>query len=113
MTITDNIYAVDFSKAEGYAWGRQDAAHDALPPEDFEGRIAATDTEKSAEFAQAFAQHRRAFREERIGMATNLRSAYEKWLRGDTLPTTREYERALDRVAPEMTDSYGHRINPV
>ena len=90
-----------FALAEGYAWARQDAAASALPPSDVDGRVAACDTEAATRFATAFKAHRRAFIDEKIGMAFNVAVAYDKWLRdGASLPTTREESRALLSQAP-------------
>lgn len=103
----------DAARAEGYAWGRQDAARDALPDDDIAGRVAARDSDAARRFGEAYASHREAYRADRIGMAHSVASAYDIFVRGETLPTTAEYAAALRRAAPELSDSFGHRINPV
>lgn len=108
MTKGENITdARHFALAEGYAWGRQDERVIGA------GVGVERDTEAATAFAVAFMAHRRAFLDGKLGMAHNVASAYDMFVRGETLPTTAEYAAALRRAAPELSDSFGHRINPV
>lgn len=88
--IRDAADARFFALAEGYAWGRQDGIANALWLSDVDGRLAARDTDAATRFATAFMAHRRAFADEKIGMAFNVALAYDKWLKDEnSLPTSR------------------------
>jgi hypothetical protein len=137
MTATqaeDILIARHYALAQGYAWGRQDATVLALDVGDVRGRVSARDTDAATRFATAFTAHYAAYRAERIGMMHNMESAYDMFVRDVPLPGTlhiasgeatqrpwqadceycQRYSRACGRHdAPKLSDSFGHRINPV
>lgn len=66
--------------ARTYAWARQDATGD---PAD-------RDTDRADVFARKFAEKWQAYRDEKTGHMTNLRDAYDNWLRDGTIFLDRE-----------------------
>lgn len=84
-----------FALAEGYAWGRQDErVHSA-------GAGYERDTAAATAFAQAFAAHRDAFLAGKLGMAYNVGTAYDMFVRGEALPTDNPPKRLGDMSPAE------------
>lgn len=66
---------IAYNQALTYVWGRQDG----------DGSTEARDTDRSEQFAEAFALHVRAFVTEQHFVKLNLQSAFDRWNRTGTI----------------------------
>jgi hypothetical protein len=87
--------------ALGYAWGREDASNART--------YEPAGTTGSCAFAEAFAQGWDEYNQERRGMMTNVRSAYERWQASSGATIFGEHDRpakpAADAILPLLHTS--------